>query len=134
MINVIAIDDCEKILSKLEDISNSISGGGSGGAGVNYSTSEINTGIKYIDNKPVYQKTIVLNNATNGTVLATGVEHVIECSGYVTDSSGTEVCIPYAVSTTSAGVWKDNTDSAIFICSSAYNNRKAEITIKYTKL
>ena len=131
MINVIAIDDCEKILAKLDDISNSISGGGSG---VNYSTNEVNTGLKYIDNKPVYQKTIVLNNATNGATLATGVEHVIECSGYVTDSSGTEVSIPYAVSTTTAGVWKDNTDSAIFVCSSAYNNRKAEITIKYTKL
>lgn len=134
MINVIAIDDSEKILDKLDTIANNIGSGGGGGSGVNYSTSEKNTGIKYIDNKPVYQKTVTMNNATNGTVLATGVEHVIECSGYVTDSSGTEVCVPYAVSTTSAGVWKDNTDSAIFVCSSAYNNRKAEITIKYTKL
>lgn len=134
MINVIAVDDLEKVLAKLESIANVISGGGGGGSGVNYSTNEVNTGVKYIDNKPVYQKTIVLNNATNGATLATGVEHVIECSGYVTDSSGTEVAIPYAVSTTTAGVWKDNTDSAIFVCSSAYNNRKAEITIRYTKL
>lgn len=134
MINVIAIDECEKILDKLETIANNIGSGGGGGSGVNYSTSEVNTGIKYIDNKPVYQKTIVLNNAHNGDILASNVEHVIECSGYVTDSSGTEVSIPYAVSTTTAGVWKDNTDSAVFICSSAYSNRKAVITIKYTKV
>ena len=133
MINVIAVDDLEKVLAGLESIANVISGGG-GGSGINYSTNEVNTGVKYIDNEPVYQKTIVLNNAHNGDILASGVEHVIECSGYVTDSSGTEVAIPYAVSTTTAGVWKDTSDNAVFVCSSAYSNRKAEITIKYTKL
>lgn len=37
------------------------------GGGVNYSTSEQNTGIKWIDNKPLYQKTIHITEASEIT-------------------------------------------------------------------
>lgn len=32
--------------------------GGSGGGGINYSTTEQNTGLKWINDKPIYQKTV----------------------------------------------------------------------------
>lgn len=35
-----------------------IGGGGGGGGGINYTTTEQNTGLTWIDSKPVYQKTI----------------------------------------------------------------------------
>jgi hypothetical protein len=42
------------------------SGEGSGGGGINYSTEEQDTGLKWIDGKPIYQKTISKNNTTYG--------------------------------------------------------------------
>lgn len=41
-------------------------GGGAGGA-IDYSTEEQKTGAKWIDGKPLYRKTIILNNVSIGT-------------------------------------------------------------------
>ena len=50
----------------------------SGGGGVNYSTTEQDTGLKWIDNKSIYQKTLVLNNQN---IAAAGTEIDITALG-----------------------------------------------------
>ena len=42
-----------------------IPSGGSGGGGVDYSTTEQNTGIKWIDNSPIYQLSFAITSDTN---------------------------------------------------------------------
>lgn len=56
--------------SKIEQLISGI-----GGGGVNYSTTEQDTGLKWIDGKPIYQKTIVKNNTVYGdaTRINTGI-------------------------------------------------------------
>ena len=71
MINVIAIDDLQEVLAKLDSIANVITGGGGGGSAINYSTSEVNTGVKWIDGKYIYQKTI------QGTLVADSTSTIV---------------------------------------------------------
>lgn len=41
-------------------------GGSSGGGGIDYSTAEQNTGLKWIDGKPIYQKSFTRTNQAYG--------------------------------------------------------------------
>lgn len=45
--------------------------------GNDYSLSEINTGKKWIDNKPIFRKVIQVNNPTDGSSIASGVETLV---------------------------------------------------------
>lgn len=85
MINVIAIDDIDKLIEKLEDIKNNLSGGGSGGGLPDYSTTEKKTGQKWIDGKDVYFKVVQgdLNNATVTIPNTLNIEELIDFSGWV---------------------------------------------------
>lgn len=74
MIKVISIDDFDKLCEYINDIKDAISGGGGSGGGLpDYSTSEVNTGIKWINGKYIYQKTIqgILPPDTSSTVILT---------------------------------------------------------------
>lgn len=51
-------------------ISNNVISATSGG--INYSQTEQDTGLKWIDNKPIYQKTIVVNGLSNGQQIQVG--------------------------------------------------------------
>lgn len=106
MINVIAIDDFEEVLAKLESIINVISGGGGGGSAINYSTSEVNTGVKWIDGKYIYQKTI------QGTIPA--------------DTSSTTILTDASIDTMISGegiAWADSTRNNYMISSSQSSSR-----------
>ena len=66
--------------------------GGSSGI-INYSTTEQNTGIKWIDNSDVYQKTIIINNvsiSSGGTETIdtiSDLDTIIKCNGFVVEGN-----------------------------------------------
>ena len=74
---------------------------GPAGAGMlNYTTSEQSTGIKWIDGRTIYQKTIncgALPNATTKTVAhgITGINHIIDLKAVAWTSTGTTINLPY---------------------------------------
>lgn len=116
MINVIAIDDFEEILAKLESIANIISGGG-GGSAINYSTSEVNTGVKWIDGKYIYQKTI------QGTLPA--------------DTSNTVILTDASIDTVISGegiAWADSPRNNYIISSSQSSQRFIGVSQLYDKI
>lgn len=119
MINVIAIDDFEEILAKLESIANIISGGGGGGGGsaINYSTSEVNTGVKWIDGKYIYQKTI------QGTITA--------------DTSSTTILTDSNIDTMISGegiAWADSPRNNYIISSSQSSQRFIGVSQLYDNI
>lgn len=67
-------------------------GGSSGGGGIDYSITEQNTGLKWVDGKPIYQCTIVMGNSVdlspNGTIIPTGmftnmnIDNIIDTIAY----------------------------------------------------
>lgn len=65
----------------------SLLGSGNLATGLNYSTTEQNTGLKWIDGKDIYQKTYVVDNPT-----ANNAYHLIDSS---LNSSNTELLISY---------------------------------------
>ena len=116
MINVIAIDDINEVLAKLESIANVITGGG-GGSAINYSTSEVNTGVKWIDGKYIYQKTI------QGTIPA--------------DTSSTVILTDANIDTMISGegiAWADSTRNNYMISSSQSSSRFIGISQLYDNI
>lgn len=68
---------------------------------MNYSTSEQDTGCKWIDGKPIYKKTVdigALPNATTKTVAhgITNLGLVIKAEGFASESSGVRITFPFA--------------------------------------
>lgn len=68
--------------------------GGGGGGGINYSTTEQDTGLKWIDNKTIYQRTYDfgqnynISNSTAGSFSLDGIatfETIIKCWGIKSD-------------------------------------------------
>ena len=75
-------------------------GGDTPAGGISYSTEEQDTGLKWIDDKPVYQKVIsagALPNATSSTVAhgITGLDTLIWAIGCSGSEAGNHVPIPY---------------------------------------
>ena len=117
MINVIAIDDLQEVLAKLDSIANVITGGGGGGSAINYSTSEVNTGVKWIDGKYIYQKTI------QGTLVA--------------DSTSTIVLTDASIDTMISGeglAWADSPRNNYMISSSQSSSRFVGISQLYDNI
>ena len=115
MINVIAIDDINEVLAKLESIANVITGGG--GSAINYNTSEVNTGVKWIDGKYIYQKTI------QGTLPA--------------DTSSTVILTDANIDTMISGegiAWADSTRNNYIISSSQSSSRFIGISQLYDNI
>ena len=60
--------------------------GGGGASGINYSTDEQDTGLKWIDEKPIYQKTVTTlsveiaqaNTFVSTGISATGIDSLID--------------------------------------------------------
>lgn len=71
------VDVSEKYIAMLENAE-----GGSGAGGIDYSTDEQDTGLKWIDGKNIYQKTIILR------------ENNVDKFTYNTTTSIYENCIP----------------------------------------
>ena len=112
-----------------------IDGGDSPAGGVDYSTDEQDTGLKWVDDKPVYQKTIALSGISittetfNDVATLTGIDNLIsiEAIGY---ESTTGVMFPDYRSR-----WRIYGDKLqLFSTSSAWSFTGGYVTVKYTKV
>lgn len=102
---------------------------------LDYSTTEKNTGMKWIDGKPIYQKTITF---TNITISKTGVkigeietiDNIIEAQGHVIENGG----MVYGIPDLDLRWYVNNTD-VLLLCyyASSWNIDSGYLTIKYTK-
>lgn len=120
--------------------------GGGGGASINYSTSEQDTGRKWINGGTVYQKTIAfgaLPNTTTKTVAhgITGTDAAgfkvlaIECVGHVT-SSGLNLPVPFAHQTDASSMIElrvDLTNIDIRANSNQSGVNETYVTLLYVK-
>lgn len=138
MINVIAIDDIDKLLEKLEDIRDKISSGGSGGGLPDYSTTEKKTGQKWIDGKDVWFRVVEGDLTSITTRIATGIDTLIQYSGYIynTDRPDSRYYVPYNTSSTRS-VNITSTSSGVAISSTQTmvdNYNKYKVVLYYTKV
>lgn len=103
------------------------------GGGVDYSTTEQNTGLKWIDGKPIYQKTFDLTFTTNQLdvdLTALSVDSVVKIDGGVYDLSGSFVPFGYentvsAYTSTASNIHINNIYSS--------ERQSGHATIWYTK-
>jgi hypothetical protein len=106
----------------------------------NYSTSEVDTKVKWIDNKTIYRKTInigTLPNATTKTV-AHGISNlglVIKAEGFASESSGVRITFPFA-SVAAAGdqvAMRFEATNVVIITGVDRSSFSGYITLWYTK-
>lgn len=105
-----------------------------------FSTSEVNTGCKWTDGKPIYKKTIdfgQLPNAT-GKSVATGITNlgqIVDLYGVATYANGVVLLLPYiGIPDTTASI-SVNMNNANVTVTTGTDRRGATayITILYTK-
>ena len=110
----------------------------SSAGGVDYSTTEQDTGLKWVDGKKVYQKTISFNTLTPGA--NNKIDNSITISNFkIIDFSGTvfltdgvnELAIPYVTSNQQLSAFFS--DGVYIFVSSTLNVGSGYLTIKYTK-
>lgn len=108
-------------------------GGGSSGGGVDYSTTEQNTGLKWIDGKPIYQKTFNLTFSSNFMTVdltSLNIDNVVGIEGGVCDSSGG--FIPFGYESTVSAYTSSATN--LSVNNNYFTNRTSgHATIYYTK-
>lgn len=106
-------------------------GGGSSGGGVDYSTTEQNTGLKWIDGKPIYQKTIVYSNASV-SLADLNIDEIVDIKGvsYLTDGT---VFLLNTYAGNQYNMNMDITNDTLTITTVGWAFSKANITILYTK-
>lgn len=56
-------------------------GGGSSGGGIDYSTTEQDTGLKWIDGKPIYQKTFNITANSYVDISSLNIDKVVSSDG-----------------------------------------------------
>ena len=140
MINVIAIDDIDKLLDSLEDIKNNLSGGGSGGGLPDYSLTEKKTGQKWIDGKDVYFRTFTgsLNGTTSTNITdIPNIDTIISYSGMLKGLNfPIDLTIPYSGSTRTVSLnYTPNNHLSLVYNNSVYNSfSDYNITVYYTKV
>lgn len=108
---------------------------------MDYSTTEINTGAKWIDGSAIYKKTInfgALPNATSKGVSAgiSNLDYIIKIEGTAYDpNADTTICLPTASTTATASldVWSQN--GLIYVDTDADRSSYSTsyITLYYTK-
>lgn len=132
------VDVTERYLNKLEDAYE----GGSGAGGIDYSETEQDTGLKWIDGtSAVYQKTIdlgtlpnsvgqVVNKAHNITNL--GLVVSISCVAYKT---GNRIAIPTTNANNYLALMNINImdDNVVIMTGGAMKDYHVYLTIQYTK-
>ena len=117
-------------------------GSSSGNSGINYSTDEQDTGIKWIDGSPIYQKTIVLTNlslqqGSNTFALSTfnisNVQYVIEQpNGFLKVNASDIRTYPFG-SSYSLKVYATPTNLVIERTGNDLSLAELTTTIRYTK-
>ncbi len=106
----------------------------------NYSLEEQVVG-KWVDGKPVYQKTVAcgaLPNSTNKTVNhnISNLDYIIKWTGSASQSTGIHIKFPYVNISTlgnSCNVWIDKTGIGIETTSNLSAYTKSYVTLQYTK-
>ena len=138
MIKVISIDDFDKLCEYITDIRDAISGGGSGGGLPDYSITEKKTGQKWIDGKDVYFRVVQGDLTSITTRIITGVDTLIQYSGYVYNSErpNNRYYIPYSTSSTRAiNISSSSTGVSILPTQTMVDNYdKYVIVLYYTKI
>ena len=98
-------------------------------SGVAYSTTEHETGRKWIDGKDIYEKTILLENKTitanQGVVVGEnfGIDKTINAILRVESENGTATI----------GLWINGSNQIVFQSPASYANGNVYVTIQYTK-
>lgn len=100
----------------------------------NYSTSEVDTGKKWIDGKTIYRKTISETVALSGLVLAVNASDIVSVSGSVYYSPENNwFAFPWASNTSIASaILNKSTNQVTVFTVGSFSGCK--ITIEYTKL
>lgn len=113
-------------------------GGGSSGGGVDYSTTEQNTGMKWIDGKPIYQKTYHFIEASatvekDYDISSDNVDFITSCVGCIKFGSTNKW---YTVPRLSGGNYIamiSANNHEITVGAREYTYTEAYATIQYTK-
>ncbi len=74
-------------------------GGSSGGGGIDYSTTEQDTGLKWVDDKPIYQKTFNTSINSSIDITALNIDNITEYKGMWRATNGSQYgldCFAYA--------------------------------------
>lgn len=117
-------------------------GGDTPAGGISYSTEEQDTGLKWLDEKPIYQKTYDIGTIPNSTSKVidtlTGVDKVISINGFCYQLTAEAIRmrpLPFiAVSSINDNIRLDITDNELrIVTASAWTNYTGFITIQYTK-
>ena len=106
---------------------------------MDYSTSEQDTGCKWIDGKPIYRKTVNTGTMPNNT--RKQVAHGISNLGFIISMSGaaygnsTYLPIPYTDTTSanSLGLYASTTDIILFTSTNMSYLTTSYVTLYYTK-
>ena len=141
MINVIKVDDFEKFTAKLEEITTAIQNmPAPTGGDVDYSTEEQDTGVKWIDGKTIYQKTIYVPSVATGT--ASNIQHDIDnietcvsITGTCIFQSTTRLPLPYISTSINYNICLGNVTHSNFMIQTgtSITISDAYVTIRYTK-
>jgi hypothetical protein len=112
---------------------------GDGAGGVNYSTSEVDTGLKWIDGKPIFQKVVnfgAMPNATNKQVNhnIVGLDYLISAQVMAKSNTGTFRPLPYVDHVLVDDVTLEaNVNVVAIITYANYSDHTAIWILRYTK-
>lgn len=103
-----------------------------------YETSEQNTGVLWIDDSPIYQKTINVGSLPNTTAASTahgitGLAHVVKVEGYMTNGTIWRNLPSAATPSNVTDVAVDATD-VLILTSANMTSYTGHVTIYYTKV
>ena len=108
---------------------------GGGGSGIDYSTSEQDTGVKWIDGSTVYEKVISISNVSlsSGSYetvdTITELDTIISCNGYVVEGN-----LKYTLNDISLRVIQDGTSVKLYSPSgTTWTISSGAIIIRYIK-
>lgn len=109
-----------------------------GAGGIDYSTEEQDTGLKWIDGKPIYQKTFFFTTPASGAISTpiniSSVSSIISIDGLV--NNGVPLNFTYDnnyYTKTWGGVSNGGASVNIGVASSDLASKAAYVTIRYTK-
>ncbi len=110
-------------------------GGSGGGGGVDYSTTEQDTGLKWIDGKPIYQKTfIITQNNTWEDLTSLNIDNCIEQKGTFNSTSGACLAFNIDAGTNYYGlIDMELTNNRFRVSVAGWPFATAHVTLRYTK-
>ena len=139
MINVIKVDDFEKFTEKLEEIATALENMPTPtGGGIDYSMTEQDTGLKWVDGKNIYQKTIYVTTAGGVSNINHDIVDIDKCisiTGTCLYQGTTQLILPYVSISSDYNICLGNVTSTTFMIQTGGSISVTDIyvTIQYTK-